>query len=200
MRLHDEHVRASHAFLGAEIDLSRGEPVELGRAHRHPEAVGDLPAERGMDGAGEQHHPLLRDDLHASVARLIVFRGIWIRVDPDFANRRLGGHAAGKPIGVDLAALRTDARSCQRLQLPSEFVRIVRESVEFTFPEHRRRGIRIRISTHRGRIVFLHGYCLRLTFERELNVESNRSGDVQRLSGIGLKTWGSHFDVVSTGC
>ena len=64
VRLHDEAIGAAHALLRSEVQLGVREPPDLGFAQRDPEAIRDLVAQVRMDGAGEQHHPLLRDDLH----------------------------------------------------------------------------------------------------------------------------------------
>src|SRR6202011_3345468 len=83
--------------------------------------------------------------LDAAVTQFVVFRGEGILVDSYFANRRFRRQlSTGKPVYVDLSAVRTGCRSGQRIQLVLQLIGIVRERVQILALDNDRAGVVVR--------------------------------------------------------
>ena len=67
VRLEHEHVGAAHVLVVAAVELAVREARQRHRRQRDAEALGDLLGERRVAAPGEEHQPLVGNQLHAAI-------------------------------------------------------------------------------------------------------------------------------------
>src|ERR1700690_880424 len=145
--------------------------------------------------------PRLGKDLNSAVAKLVIFRGERILVDADFANRSLGRKLpSGKSININLTAVRSRGRPCERFKFLLQLVGVVGKSVEILPLDYECAGILRRTHTH-GCAFFLNLNLLWFDLNLQPDVEllSLICGDHNVLFRRFCKALGNCLDRVAPG-
>ena len=128
------------------------------------EAGGYLPAQFVHAGLGK--------DLDASVADVIVLGRKRIRIDANFANRRLGGQrSAAEPVDVDLATIGPGRGARQRLQVVLQLVGIVGKRIQVGALQRQSTRVLVRAHFDVAAIV-VDRYLLRRARYAELDIDA----------------------------
>ena len=97
-------------------------------------------------------------DLNVAKADAFVFRGKWILIDYDLADRLLVGQdrAGGESIDENLRPTWSGRRTGESVQLRLKLIGIIRKRVKFLAADYARAFITVRIGTQCSRIIDGH--------------------------------------------
>ncbi len=114
----------------------------------------------------------LGKDFNSAIAELVVLRGKWVLIDPDFTNGRLGRKlAGGKTIDVHLPSVGSGGGPGESFEIGLQLIRIVGQGLQFLARQNDGAGIVGWIHVH-GRRDVRNLNLLLLHRDGKLNIQT----------------------------